>query len=124
VKYAFIKAQRREFDTAIMCRLLDVSRSGFYEWLRKPLSDRALEDQRLFGLIRAAYTASHGQEKGSPISKAPVKRHSTTSTRHSMDGAACEISALPFSLDARETQPHPLPITIPLSLRKAILKAA
>lgn len=60
VRYAFIKAHRREFDTAVMCRLLDVSRSGFYEWLRKPLSDRALEDQRLLGLIRAAYTASHG----------------------------------------------------------------
>jgi putative transposase len=28
--------------------------------LRKPLSDRAVEDQRLLGLIRAAYTASHG----------------------------------------------------------------
>jgi putative transposase len=60
VKYAFIKAHRREFDTAVMCRLLDVSRSGFYEWLRKPLSDRAWEDQRLLGLIVAAYTASHG----------------------------------------------------------------
>ncbi len=44
----------------MMCRLLDVSRSGFYEWLRHPLSDRAVEDQRLLGLIRAAYTASHG----------------------------------------------------------------
>ncbi len=60
VKYAFIKAHRREFDTAVMCRLLDVSRSGFYEWLRHPLSDRAVEDQRLLRLIRAAYTASHG----------------------------------------------------------------
>ena len=60
VRYAFIKAHRREFDTAVMCRLLDVSRSGFYEWLRNPLSDRALEDQRLLGLIRTAYTASSG----------------------------------------------------------------
>jgi hypothetical protein len=33
VKYAFIKTHRREFDTAVMCRLLDVSRSEFYEWL-------------------------------------------------------------------------------------------
>jgi putative transposase len=59
-KYAFIKTHRGEFDTAVMCRLLDVSRSGFYQWLRNPLSDRALEDQRLLDLIRAAYTASHG----------------------------------------------------------------
>ena len=59
-KYAFIKAHRSEFDTAVMCRLLEVSRSGFYEWLRKPLSNRALDDQRLLGLIRASYTASYG----------------------------------------------------------------
>ena len=58
--YAFIKAHRSEFDTALMCRVLGVSRSGYYEWLRKPLSDRALEDQRLLGLIRESYTTSHG----------------------------------------------------------------
>lgn len=34
--YAFIKAHRGEFDTAVMCRLLDVSRSGCYQWLRHP----------------------------------------------------------------------------------------
>jgi putative transposase len=60
LKYTFIKAHRRECDTAMMCRLLDVSCSGFYQWLRNPLSNRAVEDQRLLGLIRAAYTASHG----------------------------------------------------------------
>jgi putative transposase len=60
MKYAFIKAHRREFDTAVMCRLLDMSRSGFYAWLQNPLSNRALENRRLLGLIRASYTASHG----------------------------------------------------------------
>ena len=60
VKYAFIKTHRGEFDTAVMCRFFDVSRSGFYEWVRNSLSERAVEDQRLLGLIRAAYTASHG----------------------------------------------------------------
>ena len=85
LKYTFIKAHRREFDTAMMCRLLDVSRSGFYQWLRNPLSDRAVEDQRLLGLIRAAYTASHGiygaprifldlREAGEPCSTHRVAR--------------------------------------------------
>jgi len=59
-KHAFIKAHRNEFYTAMMCRLLEVSRSGFYEWLRHPLSNRAREDSRLLALIRESYTASHG----------------------------------------------------------------
>ena len=41
-----------------MCRVLKVARSGYYEWLRKPFSDRFLEDQRLVKLIRASYMAS------------------------------------------------------------------
>ena len=43
-----------------MCRVLQVARSGFYEWLHKPLSDRAIEDQRLVELIRASYAGSRG----------------------------------------------------------------
>jgi putative transposase len=43
-----------------MCRVLQVTRAGFYAWLHKPLSDRAIEDERLLGLIRASYAASGG----------------------------------------------------------------
>jgi putative transposase len=43
-----------------MCRVLKASRSGFYSWLHKPLSDRAIEDQQLLVLIRASYAASSG----------------------------------------------------------------
>ena len=43
-----------------MCRMLKVSRSGFYQWLHKPLSDRAIDDRRLLTLIRASYEASGG----------------------------------------------------------------
>ena len=43
-----------------MCRVLKVARSGFYQWLHKPMSDRSIEDDRLLGLIRASYAASGG----------------------------------------------------------------
>ncbi len=43
-----------------MCRLLPVAHSGFYELVKRPLSDRAIEDPRLLVLIRASYTASGG----------------------------------------------------------------
>jgi len=43
-----------------MCRLLGVARSGYYAWLRKPNSDRELEDKRLLRLIRASFEASQG----------------------------------------------------------------
>ena len=43
-----------------MCRVLKVHPSGFYHWINKPLSDRAVEDQRLLSLIRSSYAASGG----------------------------------------------------------------
>jgi len=59
-RYAFIKDHQKEFSVATMCRALGVSRSGYYEWLRNPLSNRGREDQRLLGLIRASHVASGG----------------------------------------------------------------
>ncbi|MFZ0467878.1 MAG: IS3 family transposase [Thiogranum sp.] len=60
VKHRFINDHRHEHGVATMCRVLRVSRSGFYQWLHKPLSDRAIEDRRLLALIRASYAASGG----------------------------------------------------------------
>ena len=51
---------RHEYKVATMCRVLHASRSGFYAWLHQPLSDRAIEDQRLLGLIRDSYAGSSG----------------------------------------------------------------
>jgi putative transposase len=48
-----------------MCQILEVAASGFYAWIHRPLSDRAIEDERLLELIRASYAAS-GRIYGSP----------------------------------------------------------
>lgn len=59
-KYEFIKLNQKKYNTRMMCRLLGVARSGYYAWLRKPNSDRELEDKRLLRLIRASFEASQG----------------------------------------------------------------
>jgi len=58
--YAFIKENQHQYSVERLCRLLEVARSGYYAWLREPLSRRAQEDARLLRLIRASFAASHG----------------------------------------------------------------
>ena len=60
MKYRFMNDHRHLYSIVLMCRVLQVTRAGFYQWLHKPLSDRAIEDQRLLGSIRDSYAASGG----------------------------------------------------------------
>lgn len=48
-----------------MCRLFDVSHSGYYAWLIRPPSKRTIENRRLLGLIKESHEAS-GKIYGSP----------------------------------------------------------
>ena len=43
-----------------MCRLLEVSPSGYYAWRARPMSTRAREDLVLSAQLERAHTASHG----------------------------------------------------------------
>lgn len=60
MRYRFIADNSGEFPIRTMCRLLGVSSSGYYEWRFRPLSNRALEDERLLPIIRASHAASGG----------------------------------------------------------------
>ena len=50
-----MKQWRLQFPIATMSRLFNVSRSGFYIWLRREPSRRALENERLKVAIKAAH---------------------------------------------------------------------
>ncbi len=66
MKYAFIRAHRGEFGVRAMCRVLMVHFSGFYAWLKEPLSQRAQADARQTELIRQAWTDC-GKVYGYPL---------------------------------------------------------
>ena len=57
--HEFIRVRRRECSVEAMCRVLEVAPSGYYDWLKQPVSKRAQEDARL-RLIRASFIASQG----------------------------------------------------------------
>src|SRR3954463_12235610 len=48
-----------------MCRVLEASPSGFYDWLRRPESQRAAEDRALIEKIQAVHNESR-RTYGSP----------------------------------------------------------
>ena len=51
---------RARYPIAVMCRILGVSPSGYYAWVKRPASARALMDAALTAEIRAAHAASKG----------------------------------------------------------------
>jgi len=57
VKYALIAEYVNEFTVALMCRVLQVSRSGYYRWLSGGLSERAKRRAEMEGLIKDTYEA-------------------------------------------------------------------
>lgn len=60
MKFRFISAHRGTFKVGRLCALLNVSRSGYYTWLKRPNSRRSYENQALQDKIRVLHAASHG----------------------------------------------------------------
>lgn len=65
MKYACIATHRTQFRVNMMCRVLGVSRSGFYVAQRREPSERSKSDQRLRLEIRTIHRESK-QRYGSP----------------------------------------------------------
>jgi putative transposase len=59
VKYGFIEWQQEQFAVAALCRVLRVSRSGFYAWQTRPESARRVRDRQLLPAIERVHAAAH-----------------------------------------------------------------
>jgi len=65
MKYAAIREHQAEFSVTLMCRVLAVSRAGFYASGKRAASARAKRDQELRSRIRAVHHHSR-RTYGSP----------------------------------------------------------
>jgi hypothetical protein len=59
-KYAFIDAEKARYPIVKMCIWLDVSTSGYYEWVDRPPSATAQRRTRLAALVQAIFDESDG----------------------------------------------------------------
>jgi putative transposase len=55
MKFAFIKRHREIWPVTVMCRVLQVSRSGFFGWQRRPVSRRDRRQRELIEKIKVVY---------------------------------------------------------------------
>jgi putative transposase len=61
-----------KIDVAVACRVLKVSRSGYYEWLGRPVSERDWDDAHLLDEIKDVHVASRATY-GAPRVHAELK---------------------------------------------------
>jgi transposase InsO family protein len=55
-----MKEHRKQYPMWLMSKLLEVSRAGYYHWLKRRISCRGLEDQRLLEIIKFHYNRGKG----------------------------------------------------------------
>ena len=65
MKYEFIRQHRKEHKVVRLCEVMEVSTSGFYDWLDRPESERSRENRRLTEKIRHYHQQSR-EIYGSP----------------------------------------------------------
>lgn len=70
VKFAFIqdldeeeqrKPRKERIPVSLMCEVLEVSRAGYYAWLKRELSNRGEEDAELTVIIKRIHTEHEGR---------------------------------------------------------------
>ena len=65
MRFAFIDVEKASYPMRILCRVLEVSRSGYYAWRARKPSARDLEDERLRPKVVEAFQTGRGTY-GSP----------------------------------------------------------
>ena len=81
MKYAMIKTNETHFPVGMMCRLLSVSRSGYYAWKHRPPSGREQSDRLLAAEIKRVFDDEKGRA-GAPRIARRLEDEGKSAGRH------------------------------------------
>jgi putative transposase len=86
VKFSLIHAEKAHFPVSALCRVLGVSRQGYYAHIARGPSDRTRDDAKLQERVRAVHDASK-QRYGSPRVLAELKREGFAASKRRVERA-------------------------------------
>lgn len=73
MKYQFIEDHRAVWPAAIQCRVLAVSRSGYYAWRSRPVSESSQRREELTNRIQAIHAMKYHDVYGAPRLQAELE---------------------------------------------------
>jgi putative transposase len=112
MRFAFVQAYARIFHITTMCRVLEVSRAGYYAWRARPLCDRIKANHVLLARIRAIYAEVKGRY-GSPRVHQELRALGLSCGKHrvarlmQVDGLKAK-STPPYRVTTRADADHPV----------------
>ena len=74
MRYAWIREHVDCFPVSLMCELLGVSRSGYYDSIDRPVSPRAQRTAKIHASVQRAFDESHGVYGPAKVAKAMEQR--------------------------------------------------
>jgi putative transposase len=63
VKYAFVRDHVDQFPVELTCEVLEVTRSGYYAWKRRPPGTKEVRRGELVAQIRKESRATYGSPR-------------------------------------------------------------
>ncbi len=112
MRFAFIQEHARIWRITTMCRVLEVSRAGFYAWRVRPLSERAKTDQCLTAQIEAIQEEVK-RRYGSPRVRAELEALGFPAGKHKVARLMREAGVLalkpkPFRVTTNSAHQEPI----------------
>ncbi len=91
MRYAWIETQRDSYPLKLLCRVLQVSRSGYYAWYRREPSPRAQWRQQIGQAAQESHRDSHGTYGYRRVHRDLVEDHAIACCRETVRRVMAEL---------------------------------